>query len=558
LTVRVDLEDRNFHWETRRTPEAEHHFRAHTRALPDGIGFAFTPASDRTLRVYVSHGLYHAGEEWSERVPHPVEQSRGQNASGDAFSPGWFEIPLGPDATATLTLTAEPFELDPIDLAGANARSSTALRSKANGAGAQDLASRLVRAVDQFVVRRGAGRTVIAGYPWFLDWGRDTLIFARGLIAAKRWDTVEQVLTTFGRFEKEGTLPNSIAGEDASNRDTSDAPLWYGIVCEELFAARVNADSAHREHVTPLASASPYKLIVDERGRTVADVLRSIASHYLSGTPNGIRVDPESGLVWSPSHFTWMDTNHPAGTPREGYPVEIQALWCRLLRQVENLGTGTAKASWRSLAQQAADSLKQLLWLEELGYLADALLAPPGTPAGRAIPDTALRSNALLAVSLGSISGERARRCVTAARNHLLVPGALRSLAPLRVSPPLPIRNHQGRLLNDPDHPYWGRYEGDEDSRRKPAYHNGTAWTWTLPVFCEALARAWDASPTALAAARSYLGSIDALMRDGCLGHLPEIVDGDAPHRARGCDAQAWSVSEALRVWNWLSSSGRS
>ena len=133
-----------------------------------------------------------------------------------------------------------------------------------------------------------------------------------------------------------------------------------------------------------------------------------------------------------------------------------------------------------------------------------------------------------------------------------MVPGALRSLAPLKVSPPLSICGNDGRQLNNPDEPYWGHYEGDEDTRRKPAYHNGTAWTWTFPVFCEALARAWNFSPAAVAAAKTYLGSLDQLLNRGCLGHLAEITDGDAPHTQRGCDAQAWSVTEALRVWKIL------
>jgi len=152
------------------------------------------------------------------------------------------------------------------------------------------------------------------------------------------------------------------------------------------------------------------------------------------------------------------------------------------------------------------------------------------------------------------VSGERARRCVQAALRHLVVPGALRSLAPLPVSIPLPIHAKDGRLLNNPVTPYWGKYEGDEDTRRKPAYHNGTAWTWTFPLFCEALARAWEFEPEAIAAAEAYLGSMERLMVEGCIGQIPEIVDGDSPHTQRGCDAQAWGVTEALRVWKLLNS----
>jgi starch synthase (maltosyl-transferring) len=173
-------------------------------------------------------------------------------------------------------------------------------------------------------------------------------------------------------------------------------------------------------------------------------------------------------------------------------------------------------------------------------------------PARDAKPDDALRGNQLFAVSLGLVQGARARCCVQAALRQLVVPGALRSLAPLPVSVPLPVCAPDGRLLNDPVHPYQGRYEGDEDTQRKPAYHNGTAWTWTFPTFCEALALAWDSSPAAVAAARAYLGSMDRLLTEGCLGHIPEILDGDAPHTQRGCDAQAWGATEALRVWKRL------
>jgi glycogen debranching enzyme len=134
----------------------------------------------------------------------------------------------------------------------------------------------------------------------------------------------------------------------------------------------------------------------------------------------------------------------------------------------------------------------------------------------------------------------------------LIIPGAIRTIAPLPVSTPLPVVR-DGQVINNPAEPYWPRYEGDEDTRRKPAYHNGTAWTWTFPAFCEALVRAWDFDPNAIATALSYLSSSELLLNRGCLGQLPEILDGDAPHTQRGCDAQAWGATEALRVWKWLS-----
>jgi starch synthase (maltosyl-transferring) len=289
-------------------------------------------------------------------------------------------------------------------------------------------------------------------------------------------------------------------------------------------------------------------------GCAIRDVLTSIAENYAQGTPNGIRMDADSALIWSPAHFTWMDTNDPAGTPREGYPVEIQALWIRLLRQLEKISHGEARQRWGGLAERAAAALDKYFWREDRGWLADVLLAKPSVAAREAIPDDALRSNGLFAASFGLLTGERAKRCVEAALKYLVVPGALRSLAPLPVSVPLPIQGNDGRLLNNPVEPYWPRYEGNEDTCRKPAYHNGTAWTWTLPAFCEALARAWDLAPEAVAAAKAYLGSLEPLLDKGCLGQIPEILDGDAPHTQRGCDAQAWGATEALRVWKWLNS----
>jgi starch synthase (maltosyl-transferring) len=524
LTVRVDIEDRNFHSETKRNDGADYHFSSNTRQLDTKNGFAFTPAPDRQLCVFADAGEYHPQPEWCENIPHPVEQTRGQTGSGDAYSPGWFEIPLTKGANATLVLTAELEE--------------TKIAKSKSEKPADNFETQLECAAKQFVVRRDEGKTVIAGYPWFLDWGRDSLICARGLLAAGMVDEVKQLLLTFAKFEKDGTLPNTIHGNDVSNRDTTDAPLWFAVVCEE-FAASENKF---------------YSTMADSAQRTIRDVLTSIAENYSKGTPNGISMDSDSALIWSPSHFTWMDTNYPAGTPREGYPVEIQVLWIRLLRQLEKISADAEQKKWRDLADHATASFEKLFWFEEKGCFADVLIGGSRVIARDATASDALRSNCLFAVSLGLISGERAKRCVEAAQKFLVVPGGLRSLAPLPVSVPLPVFSNDGRPLNDPPNPYWARYEGDEDTRRKPAYHNGTAWTWTFPVFCEALAQAWEFSPEAVATAKSYLGSSEKILNEGCLGQIPEILDGDAPHAQRGCDAQAWGATEALRVWKLLNS----
>jgi starch synthase (maltosyl-transferring) len=541
LTVRVDIEDRNFHSETKRNGGADFHFSSNTRRLEEKTGFAFTPAEDRQLRVFADAGEYHPQPEWCENIPHPVEQTRGQAGSGDAYSPGWFEIPLAKGANATLLLTAETEEM------------KGGTRKAKSGNSENNFETQLERAAKQFVVRRDKGKTVIAGYPWFLDWGRDSLICARGLLAAGMVDEVKQLLLTFAKFEKDGTLPNTIHGNDVSNRDTSDAPLWFAIVCEEFSEIQNSLAAPKPDEGGKFKIQNLFSTPVDEKSRTLGDVLVSIAENNARGTPNGIRMDADSALIWSPSHFTWMDTNYPAGTPREGYPVEIQVLWIRLLRLLVKISTSPEQKKWRDLAGHATASFEKLFWLESQGWFADVLLGGPRVIARDAIRDDALRSNCLFAVSLGLVTGKRAKRCVAAAQKYLVVPGALRSLAPLPVSVPLAIYR-DGHLLNNPAEPYWPRYEGDEDTRRKPAYHNGTAWTWTFPTFCEALARAWDFSPQSIAAAKSYLGSTDKLLDEGCIGQIPEILDGDAPHAQRGCDAQAWGVTEILRVWKMLNS----
>ena len=560
LTVRVDIEDRNFHCETRRNSSADFHFASNTHPLgmentqhptsniQHPTGFAFTPASGRQLRVFADAGEYHSQPEWCENIPHPVEQTRGQVGGGDAYSPGWFEIPLVKGAKAMLVLTAEAGE---IAERRAPARPEKGkIEQLAERVLGVPFATQLEHAARQFVVRRDDGKTVIAGYPWFLDWGRDSLICARGLLAAGMVGEVKQLLLTFAKFEQDGTLPNTIHGNDVSNRDTSDAPLWFAVVCEDLADKKFfNAPVLGAPASVP--AGSPGRQDAGAPGRTIRDVLASIAENYAKGTPNGIHMDADSALIWSPSHFTWMDTNFPAGTPREGYPVEIQVLWIRLLRLLEKISAKAEQKKWRDLADRATASFEKLFWLEDKGWFADVLMGGPRVIARDATPSDALRSNCLFAVSLGLVTGERAKRCVIAAQKYLVVPGALRSLAPLPVSTPLPVWR-DGHLLNHPTEPYWPRYEGDEDTRRKPAYHNGTAWTWTFPTFCEALAAAWNFSPEAVAAAKSYLGSSEKILNEGCLGQIPEILDGDAPHTQRGCDAQAWGVTEALRVWKLL------
>lgn len=533
LILRPDIEDRVNHEKTKAYTGPEF---AWPRAVKSqAAAFEFTPTGERTLSVAASPGVFQSEPEWIYMVAHPDEGERGLDNCSDLFSPGYFAAALkGGEAMTVQAELLGSGEGGPGPAATAAAGPGAAKppqrqREERARRGPRDgirLGEAMRRAMGQFVVRRGGHRTVIAGYPWFLDWGRDTLICSRGLIAAGLTDEAADILKQFAEFESHGTLPNMIRGGDASNRDTSDAPLWLFVACADLMQA----------------AGSREFLSADCGGRTIREVLESIALSYMGGTPNGIRMDAESGLIFSPAHFTWMDTNHPAGTPRQGYPVEIQALWHAALRL---LSVVTGEERWQAAAGRVRTSLERLYAHPERDFLSDCLHAGLGQAAGEAKADDALRPNQLLAITLGALTDRRACSRVLRACEELLVPGAIRSLADRPVVHPLAIW-HNGRLLNDPAKPYWGNYRGDEDTRRKPAYHNGTAWTWLFPSFCEALYLTHGAAvrDTAL----SILGSSTEAINGGCVGQVPEILDGDTPHASRGCGAQAWGVTELYRV----------
>ena len=262
---------------------------------------------------------------------------------------------------------------------------------------------------------------------------------------------------------------------------------------------------------------------------------------------------PIPRLIWSPSHFTWMDTNYPAGTPREGYPVEIQVLWIRLLRQLEQ-HQRVSRTQKLARPRRPARGFVGKIFLARRARLVRRRAASATRASSRATrrASDALRSNCLFAVSLGLVTGERAQRCVEAAqqlsgraRRHCARSRRCRFRCRCRFTATT------ASCLNNPPEPYWPRYEGDEDTRRKPAYHNGTAWTWTFPVFCEALARAWDFSPEAVAAARAYLGSWTTPER-----RLPRPNPRNSrrrrPAHATRLRRAGWGVTEALRVWKLL------
>jgi predicted glycogen debranching enzyme len=528
LIVRPDIDHRSFHETTKAYTGPEHEWPQSVSTHTSG--FCFSPHENHHLSLGVTQGEFVWEPEWQYMVHQPVDQERGMDPNSDLFSPGYFQTYLKGDQSVRLSATAQHIASDFPRLPETPFHAARLESEKPQWDPPVEF---LEKAIDHYVVSRGELKTAIAGYPWFLDWGRDALIFTRGLIAAQKTALARSILQQFAKFEDKGTLPNMIVGNDAGNRDTTDAPLWLFTACADLMRIEGNDDV----------------IKIDCGNRSMHQILVSIGKSIIQGTANGIRMDSESGLVFSPAHFSWMDTDHPAGTPREGYPIEIQALWYAALCMLAKIDADKDSKYWDDLAEQVHASIKKYFWLDELGYLSDCLHSVSGLPASRAVPDDALRPNQLLAITLGAVSDENICRQMLAACEELLVPGAIRSLADRPVRHPIEIIYHNNPL-NDPHHPYQGTYTGDEDTRRKPAYHNGTAWTWLFPTFCEAWAGVYGAKGKQTASA--WLASSAALLERGCIGHVPEILDGDYPHTQRGCDAQAWGLSELLRVWRKL------
>jgi predicted glycogen debranching enzyme len=514
LILRPDLEDRNNHEVSKAMYGAQDHWPNSIREKADG--FTFAPAKDRKLQLILKGGKFHSEPEWYYMIQHSVDRERGIDGETDLFSPGYFKMNLQGGKTAILK-------------AGINEVPSFAKPSLTPKQAELSIEEAMKLATKQFIVKRDEFQTVIAGYPWFLDWGRDTLICLRGIIAAGFLEEAQNILLQFAKYEKGGTIPNMIRGNDDNNRETSDAPLWLFVACDELMRAQKNK-----------------KLLKTDcgDGRSVHEVLVSLATGLINGTENGISFDWNSGLIYSPSHYTWMDTNYPAGTPRKGYPIEIQAMWKYALDMLTRIDKAP---EWPQFAGQVEQSIHDLFVVEadDFTYLADCLSAEPGVGAHDAQVDDALRSNQLLAVTLGAVTDTNLCKSIIEACEQLLIPGAIRSLADRPVQHPAPVYN-EGHLLNDPLSPYWGHYTGDEDTRRKPAYHNGTAWTWPFPSYAEALVMVYGdaAKETAMA----ILGSASDVLNHGCLRQSPEVIDGNTPHTQRGCGAQAWGVTELYRM----------
>ena len=475
----------------------------------------------RAYSLTSDRGRFRADQDWHWNFRHRLESERGLDCDEDLLRPGVFSAELQPGEALTLVLTAEQDrpELAARALLREHKRQSELLA--AVPAETPDWVRRLTLAADQFIVARtdasgmNAGKTVIAGYPWFGDWGRDTMIALPGLtMATGRFEDAAAILRTFAAHVSEGMLPNRFPdGNEPPEYNTVDATLWY-------FHAIAQYLDAHDDQ----------QLLVD-----LYPVLRDIIAWHLRGTRYGIRADARDGLLHAGERgvqLTWMDAKVGdwVVTPRIGKPVEINALWhyalTRMAEWARRQHDGTSAALYAGTAMRVAGSFANAFWNADRGYLNDVIDTPD------AQVDASLRPNQLFAVSLGTelLNAAQQRSVVEACAGALLTPLGLRSLAPAH-----------------PD--YIGRYGGGP-RERDAAYHQGTVWSWLLGAYVLAHYRVHDDA----AAAQALLGGIAPHLLDGCVGTISEIFDADAPHAPRGCYAQAWSVAEVLRAWQSLES----
>jgi predicted glycogen debranching enzyme len=462
-------------------------------------------------RLGVDRGEFHSSPDWYWRFFHREEAARGLDPVEDLFRPGVFRALLRPGETLLLVASAEADEYDgETSYVDEIERRRKLLRKAGHAPG---WIGRLTLAADAFLVRRAAtGVSVIAGYPWFGDWGRDTMIALCGLtLATDRAEDAAPILRTFGAHASQGMLPNRFpdAGSEPEY-NTADATLWYFQALEAYLDA-----TGDRQLLAEL-----YPL------------LKEIIHWHRKGTRYGIHVDERDGLlhVGEPGvQLTWMDAKVGdwVVTPRTGKPVEINALWHRALDNLAGwaaaAGDTQAAADYARGAARVACVFAPAFWYESGGYLYDVIDGDGGA-------DTSLRPNQIFALSLGGklLDDRRARSVLEVCTRELLTPVGLRSLA-----------------RTDPR--YVGRYEGDVRSR-DAAYHQGTVWSWLLGPFALAHYRVHGDAAHAL----GFLDGLAPHLDEACLGTISEIFDGDAPHAPRGCFAQAWSVGETLRAWHIL------
>jgi predicted glycogen debranching enzyme len=523
------------------------HFRPHNAPLDEGL-----PADAYDLKASAGllevHGLsipplrvYMDGQNPAFTIEtkrftdilYRIEQQRGYGAQGDLWSPGYFRVDLAEGKDATFIASAESWEnilaLSPAEVFQAEMERRQRLLSAADPAIQKGFARQLVLAADQFIVAptkrvvettriRASGgdvRTVIAGYHWFTDWGRDTMISLEGLtLITGRHVEAAHILRTFAYHLREGLIPNMFPeGESEGVYYTADATLWFFHALDRYI--EISGDKA---------------ILKD-----LLDKLLDIIDHHIRGTRFGIRRDPADGLLiqGDPRYaLTWMDAKLGdwVVTPRRGKAVEINALWYNALRIAEKWlneeNQGGRAGDIAKLADQCRQSFNQRFWNEQTGHLNDLVDGENGQD------DPSCRPNQLFSISLTHpvLSEQHWQPVFENVKNRLLTPVGLRTLSQ--------------------DHPdYKTDYHGDLRTR-DAAYHQGTVWPWLAGPYLDAWLRIY---PDQCKEAGEFLNQLlEKHLHEACIGSISEIFDAESPFTPRGCIAQAWSVAEILRCWAYI------
>ena len=469
----------------------------------------------------------------TEGVPYAAERNRGYDWKGTLWSPGYFRCDLGAGDSLTLIASTERWEtvraLSPEDVCNSEINRRSLLIAAAPPPLRDGFGAEMTLAADQFLITpvgrvedaaraHASGdeiRSVIAGYHWFTDWGRDTMISLEGLtLATGRKSEAGWILRTFAYYVRDGLIPNLFPeGQQQGLYHTADATLWFFHAIQRYLE--------YSEDRTTL------KLLLPK--------LRDIIDHHVRGTRFGIGMDPEDALLKQGAEgyqLTWMDAKVGdwVVTPRRGKAVEINALWYNALRLLENWLRDTdqqaAAGEAGALAARAYESFNNRFWYAEGGYLYDVVDAEGGGDA--AGNDSRCRPNQVMAISLDHPVLDRSRwePVMQVVTDRLLTPVGLRSLAP-----------------GSPD--YKAKYYGDLRSR-DAAYHQGTVWAWLIGPYIDAWLKL---HPGEKSEARKFLIGLEPHLNEQCVGSISEIFDAEPPYTPRGCIAQAWSVAEALRCW---------
>lgn len=472
-----------------------------------------TAGAAATLTITVDAGEFVAAPDMQWNLRHRREAERGLDSTEDLYMPGVFECTLSQGERVHFTATTET------GAEAADVALNTLLRHETGLLAQVDATQprwirQLVLAADQYIVaRQGSanGKTVIAGYPWFGDWGRDTMIALPGLtLATGRTAIAADILRTFATYLNQGLLPNRFPDSgEPPEYNTVDATLWYFVAIHEYMRA-----------TTDLAFA-----------REIYPVLEDIIRWHRRGTLHAIGVDPSDGLLRAGApgvQLTWMDAkvDQWVVTPRTGKAVEINALWCNALwimaQLAEQIGNTPEARRYDDAAHATAQVFDKRFWFDDGQYLYDVVDAPEG-----ACIDSSLRPNQLIALSLPYriLDDVRARMVLRTCERELLTSYGMRTL--------------------DPDDPHYVAHYGGDQRQRDGAYHQGTVWPWLLGAFARAHFNLYGN----VIWAASYLAPLEQHLSDAGVGQISEIFDADAPHLPQGCVAQAWSVAEILRAW---------